>query len=599
MTRFVARLLLLGLLWIGAACNLIMGMEAGELAPSDATTAGTTSTGAGGNGGGAGGAGGGDPSCSDGEKNGAETGTDCGGMPESGCPTCSDGGGCVDDADCASAHCGAAQTCCTPSDPVELCEGKCGLVADACGEEIECSLECVGEATCGGGESSNVCGCAVDPCTVWSVAFGDAANQVVSDVAMDGAGNIVAVGRFQGSVDFGGHVLTSAGGEDLFVVKLDSSGGLLWAKRFGGADSQDPRAVALDGAGNIIITGTFGGTIDFGGGSLVATVQLKDMFVAKLDPSGAHLFSKRFGNYLSGGTAIAIDGAGNVHITGYFLGDIDFGGATFSTYDTENDTDVFVVKFGPTRTHVWSKQFGRQVAAEATGGVGVDGLGDVYVSMSTGNGVDLGGGPLAAASSGVAIVKLASAAGSHIWSQLFASDVADGTLASSDDMGVTALGDHCLTGRLSGRLVVAQDTLESAGNDVTLLCFAADGVPALARNFGSADDQFGISIAIDSLGDIHIAGRFRGTLAFGEETITAAGLNDDGFLARLGRDGVSIWARALGDAAGAQQIVGIATNEDRVVVVGNFTSSVATGADEHVTAGGTDVFVASFDKSSR
>src|SRR4029079_15639953 len=83
--------------------------------------------------------------------------------------------------------------------------------------------------------------------------------------------NLVVVGTFQNTVDFGGTSLTSAGSADIFVAKYSSSGSLLWAKRFGGTGTEKCQGVALDGADNILITGGYGfyGTsVDFGGGVL-------------------------------------------------------------------------------------------------------------------------------------------------------------------------------------------------------------------------------------------------------------------------------------------------------------------------------------------
>ena len=82
-------------------------------------------------------------------------------------------------------------------------------------------------------------------------------------------------------MDFGGGQLVSAGSRDTFVVKLDASGDHQWSKSFGDADEQSSASVAVDGAGNVLITGYFSGFVDFGGGPLVCA-GVRDVFVAKL-----------------------------------------------------------------------------------------------------------------------------------------------------------------------------------------------------------------------------------------------------------------------------------------------------------------------------
>jgi hypothetical protein len=69
----------------------------------------------------------------------------------------------------------------------------------------------------------------------------------------------------------------------VFLAKLDPSGGHLWSERFGDAFEQWGRAVAVDGAGNVLVTGRFQGTLDLGGGAL-ASAGGWDMFLAKFGP---------------------------------------------------------------------------------------------------------------------------------------------------------------------------------------------------------------------------------------------------------------------------------------------------------------------------
>jgi hypothetical protein len=69
-------------------------------------------------------------------------------------------------------------------------------------------------------------------------------------VAVDGAGNVLLTGDFDGTVDFGGGPLTSAGSDDIFVAKLDAQGNHLWSKRFGDSYYQQADAVTVDGARN-------------------------------------------------------------------------------------------------------------------------------------------------------------------------------------------------------------------------------------------------------------------------------------------------------------------------------------------------------------
>ena len=107
----------------------------------------------------------------------------------------------------------------------------------------------------------------------WAKAFGSVEYDVGNAIAVDESGNTYTTGIFEGTVDFdpgtGTFVLTSEGGHDVFIQKLDASGNFIWAKAFGGPyDWENPSqdngyCIAVDASGNIYTAGCFGGTVDF------------------------------------------------------------------------------------------------------------------------------------------------------------------------------------------------------------------------------------------------------------------------------------------------------------------------------------------------
>ena len=120
----------------------------------------------------------------------------------------------------------------------------------------------------------------------------------MNGVATDRTGNVILTGTYYGSISFGGGVVLKPAVAPIgaFVAKLDRGGGYLWAKSFGGFTScsvcGQGGSVAVDAAGNIVVTGVFDGSIDFGGATVTTTASNTSMFLAKLDPSGEHVWSK-------------------------------------------------------------------------------------------------------------------------------------------------------------------------------------------------------------------------------------------------------------------------------------------------------------------
>ncbi|MGH7894986.1 MAG: PKD domain-containing protein, partial [Candidatus Binatia bacterium] len=254
---------------------------------------------------------------------------------------------------------------------------------------------------------------------LWARSFGGTTDDFVESVAVDASGNVVAAGRFSGTASFGGATPFVANGPgDMALAKYDANGAHQWSKQFGGAYDDSAAAVATDGTGNIYLTGYFIGTVNFGGSILRVPFDTDlDVFVAKFNSAGAHLWSKNFPNTGNDrGYGIAVDGGGNVAITGYFSNDIDFGGGLLTSVN--GMTDIFVARFTTAGVHSWSKRFGAPDGNEGGNAVAMDGSGNVVVTGYAIKAVDFGGGLLSALGSADAFVaKYAATSGTHQWSR--------------------------------------------------------------------------------------------------------------------------------------------------------------------------------------
>ena len=141
---------------------------------------------------------------------------------------------------------------------------------------------------------------------LWSSRAGNPWNEVAGGIALDRAGNVVITGSFDRDADLWGTKLVAAGESDVLVARFSHDGKPQWVKRFGSEREDIGYGVAVDDAGNAVVTGWFETPIDFGGGKLVGKGQ-KDGFVAKFTPDGAHVWSKRFGDWDNdSGNAVAI-----------------------------------------------------------------------------------------------------------------------------------------------------------------------------------------------------------------------------------------------------------------------------------------------------
>lgn len=249
-------------------------------------------------------------------------------------------------------------------------------------------------------------------------------------LALDKSGNIYLTGDFYGKADFdpgaGIYELQSYGDLDIFVLKLSSSGNLIWAKNFGGTAADAGYGIAVDKDGNVYSTGLFQGTVDFDhGGGVYKFVSkgFSDMYVLKLDAGGNFTWSAQIGGpQYDYGYSLALDAGGNVYTTGWFYDTADFdpGVGTYNLTSTLGGSDIFVSKLSTSGNFVWAKNMGGENYTNSQGyGISVDASDNIYTTgvfqgtadFDPGTGVrDL----VSAGYSDIFILKL-NASGDYVW----------------------------------------------------------------------------------------------------------------------------------------------------------------------------------------
>ncbi len=228
-----------------------------------------------------------------------------------------------------------------------------------------------------------------------------------SSMAVDGSGNVVAVGGYQGTIDFGNSVtLTEASptnASDIFLVKYNSSGVAQWARSWSGDTEQSVYDVAVDSLGNIASAGAFKGTIDLcsGGVSCPYTAVPNpisgaqwDGVVVKYNSSGVPQWAQRFGDAQGNEQqtqAVAFNSAGSVLATGFAGGTVNFAGTVKPGYGPK---DLFVVKLAAADgVATWARRFGLATFEQYAYDIAVD-ADAVLVAGAIQGAVDFGGGPV-------------------------------------------------------------------------------------------------------------------------------------------------------------------------------------------------------------
>ncbi len=222
---------------------------------------------------------------------------------------------------------------------------------------------------------------------IWAKSMGGSNIEENWGLAVDSNKNVYTTGQFQGLVDFdpGMNIynLISNGGKDIYISKLDSMGQFQWAHSFGDNFTDRGSAVSIDGSNNVLLTGSFAGTVDFdpGPGVFNLTASSSDIFILKLDANGNLLWVKD--SESSGAdfaNDIACDNNSNLYVTGYFSDSVDFdpGPGVYYLYSDPNNNTVnaFTIKLTSNGNLTWAKAF---VGGASEGkSIAVDNIGDVY-----------------------------------------------------------------------------------------------------------------------------------------------------------------------------------------------------------------------------
>ncbi len=198
-------------------------------------------------------------------------------------------------------------------------------------------------------------------------------------IAVDNLGNVVVSSGFMDTLVIGSTTLVSDGeyGMDVFFAKFSSDGTPLFAKRIGSTGNDYARNVAVDYQNNIILTGAFSGTVNFGTSSLTSLGSY-DVFTAKYDANGNELWVQQGGGTgIQRGHSVTVDSSGNIYVSGsFFSKQMTFGSIVLNSNYSYN---LFVAKYSPAGTVQWAHALVSQYMPWPAYQIGVDEEGSCYV----------------------------------------------------------------------------------------------------------------------------------------------------------------------------------------------------------------------------
>jgi hypothetical protein len=367
---------------------------------------------------------------------------------------------------------------------------------------------------------------------LWAQRFGGSSNDRGTSITTDKAGNVYLTGYFYSPIIvFGSTTLTNAGNVgDIFVVKFDNQGNVIWARRDGGIGLEIPHSITVDALNNIIVTGRFSSnSITFGTTTLLQAGSM-DVFLVKYDPAGNVLWAKGAGGGSNDeGYSVNTDASGNIYVAGYFTQPSNFGTIKLTS---EGISDMFLAKYDPSGNVMWAKNAGGK-GDDRANAVKTDASGNSYVTgFYTNDSISFGSVIIPNKAVDNSFVAKYDSDGSVIWAKGIGSDckALDLTIFNSNVYICGTFNADTLTYG-SSSLILAGST------DFFLLNCDTNGNPkwAIKQTSDGESSESANSVDTDGSGNVIVAGTFKSEpIIFGASILSSNRGGFDLFVAKLG-----------------------------------------------------------------
>ena len=337
-----------------------------------------------------------------------------------------------------------------------------------------------------------------------------------------------------------------------------------WTVQWGTGMSESAYSVATDKDGNIFVTGYIEGNLDGtnAGGS--------DIFLTKWNADGTKAWTKQWGTAGDdSGNSVAVDSNGNIFVTGYIEGALD-GNTNLGS------TDIFLTKWNKDGTKAWTKQWGT-AGDDYAESVVVDKNDNIFVTGDTEGNLD--GNTALNGSSDIFLTKW-DTDGNKEWTQMRGTDEDEYVYSSAVDSN----GNIFVTGETEGAF---EGFTNAGGSDIFLTKWDTDGTEAWTKQWGTAEYDYGSSIAVDNLGNIFVTGYTEGALD-GNTNMGRADL----FLTKWDTDGTKVWTQQWGTAEYDYINSVVVDNNNNIFVTGDTSGNLDGNT---ALNGSSDIFLTKWD----
>jgi gliding motility-associated-like protein len=412
--------------------------------------------------------------------------------------------------------------------------------------------------------------------------FSQSINEAL-DIEVNSLNQSYVTGYLSGQTSFSPSINSpnSNGNTDAYIAKYDATGNILWLKQFGGNFADKAVDIAIGSDQNIAITGHFFGTVTFGAFTLTSTNNTKDIFLLKLDPSGNVLWARKEGGNLSDESyKLTIDNQNNILLTGSFQGNATIGNSTFSSVidptTNQPSADLFIAKYTSSGTPIWALQ-GGALYDDRGMSVATDAADNVFFTGQFSDNLQFASNTYSNNGFNVGFVCKLNPSGQVQFLNLFKAG-----LVAPYDLEINSNNEAVIVGDFIGNMNYydasgAHPIQNPYDKQLFLVKIASNGNFIWQNTLGSNNELSARSIAIDPANNIYTTGYFKCDLSQLQDTVnhlfSSVGYKDP-YLIKWSDAGTRNYVKHFGSKLDDEGR-GVAVNQtDTPIICGSYTQDL-------------------------
>lgn len=427
----------------------------------------------------------------------------------------------------------------------------------------------------------------------WNQAWklGGANSDISYDITTDDNNNFILTGNFYGQLSLPSGDYETNGQSDVLVAKYDQNGLFQWAHAFGGSSNDMVLGVDTDSAGNVYVTGYFTGNVNFGNANSLTARGSNDIYLAKIDSDGTLIWAKQAGGaHADLARAITVDATGNITLAARYTTSGTFGNQELIA---EGDTDIAIARYNNSGSLQWAVTTGGRADVQAYD-IDMDSNGNLYVTGQFNNTATFGSTNLSSDGYYDVFLTKVNNTGEIQWAKKSGGSYSE----SAYGLVIDKQDNIYITGFFSGSASFGMHDVQSYGaDDMFLAKYNANGTALWANNGGSSAWDYGRDLTINKRGNPVVVGDFSGEATFGSQTtLNARGgeYDTDIFMIEYGPNGEVIISESIGGTSNNFGYGVTADNNHNVYISGAFFGMMSLEGTDYRSNGENDILIARY-----